>query len=225
MPTPTPTIYPYALTTLERVKTRLTITVDTFDSFLIRLANSVTDTVERELGLNVGHHIVLTTYTNEVYSVGHNKQAYLILRAAPVRTLSSFEWRAGTPSNPSWTPFIIDQYELKNPQPAPNGTDMWYPSGIIRVYGVLPRIYDNMLRATYSAGYAVDWENEGTDTHELPGDLSQLADDLIVRWWKRRELAGQTAQSLQGQTVSNWKNMIDQDDKDILDRYKRPQFF
>ncbi len=80
--------------------------------------------------------------------------------------LISFQWRAGTPSNPNWTSFITDQFEL----------DEQGYSGIVRVYGAMPRIYSNMLRATYVAGYPVDWQNAGNGTtHQLPADLTNLA--------------------------------------------------
>ena len=229
MPTPPPTIHAYALTTLERVKTRLEITTTSWDTFLERLINSVTDYIEGQCGLARGHHFVTTEYFNEIYSVMTGRQTYLILRAAPVTVLTKFEYRAGTVTNPAWTSFIPDQFELKNPQPTPNDTDgtkMWWPSGIVRVYGVLPRLMDNMLRVTYTAGYAVDWSNEADSTkHFLPADISELADDLVVRWYKRRELAGQTGQTLEGQTVTGWRNELDKDDLDTITRNKRVQFY
>ena len=228
MPNPTPTIYPYALTTLEHIKTRLNITVTTWDNILIRMINSVTDHIEGQCGLSRGKHFVQTTYTNDVYSVVNGRQEYLVLRAGNVTAIANFQYRAGTVSTPSWTNFITDQWEYKNPQPRPDDTDgtkLWGPSGIIRVYGVLPRLMDNMLRVTYTAGYAVDWENEGTSSHWLPEDLTQLADDLVTRWWKRRELAGQSGQTLEGQTVTGWRNEIDADDIAIINRHKRLQFY
>ena len=57
--------------------------------------------------------------------------------------LISFQWRSGTPSNPNWTSFIQDQFEL----------DQQGRSGIIRVYGSIPGLYNNMIRATYVAGF------------------------------------------------------------------------
>ena len=232
MPTLNTQIVPYALTTLERVKTRLQITNTNYDLFLTRLINSVTDHIEGQCGLARGHHFVSTTYNNEVYSVSQPRQVYIILRAPNVTAISSFQYRAGTVSNPSWTSFITDQWEYKNPQPRPddtNGTLLWGPAGIIRVYGVLPRLMDNMIRISYTAGYMVDWYNEGMGnnpvTHWLPADLSQLADDLIVRWWKRRELAGQSGQTLEGQAVTGWRDAMDGDDINVINRYMRPQFY
>lgn len=194
----------YALTTLQRCKDRLDITIPDKDGVLIRMINSVTDFIERECGKtgpesfpNDGH-FVQKTYTNEVYTARGKRQERLVLRNSPVTylivtgnltagsanvtvspytgiavgmqlyniqglfpqgtyissvgsngavTMSqpasvtmtgavfeisgliSFQWRAGTPSNPNWTSFITDQYEL----------DQMGRSGIIRVYAHSPR--------------------------------------------------------------------------------------
>src|ERR1035437_8087301 len=78
--------------------------------------------------------------------------------------LIKFQWRAGQPSNPSWTDFIQDQSELVEQG----------HSGIVRVYGVMPQMYNNMLRATYVAGFPYDWQNAGNNggTHQVPADLT-----------------------------------------------------
>src|SRR5580698_4480585 len=86
-------VYPYALTTLQRVKDRLSINNANSDTELTRLINGVTDFLERECGKsglerypNDGHFIQ-KTYTNEVYSVYGKKQEKLVLRNAPVTYL------------------------------------------------------------------------------------------------------------------------------------------
>jgi hypothetical protein len=125
--------------------------------------------------------------------------------------LLSFEWRAGTPSNPVWTAFIPDQFEIEE-----QGA-----SGIIRVYGVMPRLYSNMLRATYIAGYAVDWQNAGNgSTHQLPADLSNTCENIVIRIHKRVLLAGKTSENIQGATNA-WRNDLDQDDKSVILSYTR----
>jgi hypothetical protein len=284
MPDKKEQVYSYALTSLARVKDRLGLTDSSFDLILIRLINSVTDSIERACGKsglerspNDGH-FVLKTYTNEVYSVFGKNQIRLVLRNAPVRysyldgdtvsgsvtvsncttvaglvvgmpivgagissgttiaaigtttiTLSqvagatqtgvyleasgllNFQWRAGTPSNPFWTNFIPDQFEIEN-----QGA-----SGIVRVYGVMPRLYSNMLRATYVAGYPVDWQNAGNGTtHQLPADLSGTCENIVVRLYKRIKLAGQASENIQGATLA-WRNDLDQNDKDVIQSYTR----
>jgi hypothetical protein len=125
--------------------------------------------------------------------------------------LISFQWRAGTPDNPDWTSFFTPQYELEQ---------QGY-SGIVRVYGPMPRIYSNMLRATYQAGYAIDWQNAGNGTtHQLPADLTNLCEDLVERIFKRRGLAGKSSESLQGATTA-WRNELDAIDLRVIENYRR----
>jgi hypothetical protein len=279
-------VAPYALTTLQRVKDRLDISIDDNDAVLTRMINGATDFIERECGKtgletypNDGH-FVQKTYTNEVYSASGKKQIHLVLRNTPVTylivtgnltqgspnvtvapytgivagmplysiqglfpqgtyvasvgangaltmsqpasvTLSgavfeisgliSFQWRSGTPSNPNWTPFLVDQFELLN-----QGR-----SGIIRVYGAIPGLYNNMLRATYVAGYPVDWQNAGNgSTHQLPSDLTNLCENIVVRIYKRRALDGKASEAIQGATTS-WKDQLDAFDRNVIANYRR----
>ena len=104
--------------------------------------------------------------------------------------LISFQWRSGTPSNPNWTSFITDQFEL---------AEQGY-SGIVRVYGVMPRIYNNMLRATYVAGYPYNWANAGDGKRRtsFPADLTNLCENLVVRIFKRRQLDGKASENIAG---------------------------
>jgi len=220
MPTVKEKVYPYALTTLARVKDRLDIAIDDKDPIFIRMINGATDYIERECGKsglekspNDGH-FMQKTYTNEVYSIRGTKQIYLPLRNAPVSALTSFQWRAGTPSNPQWTSFITDQFELVE-----DGT-----SGIVRVYGVMPRLYSNMIRATYTAGYPFDWQNAGNaGSHLLPADLTNLCENIVVRIYKRRMLDGKSSENIQGATTS-WRDALDSFDRDVINAYKRPIF-
>jgi hypothetical protein len=276
----------YALTTLQRVKDRLDISIDDNDAVLTRMINGATDYIERECGKtgleafpNDGH-FVQKTYTNEVYTAQGRKQERLVLRNSPVTyllvtanltqgsanvtvspytgivagmqlyniqglfpqgtkvltvgssgalTMSqpasvtqsgavfeisgllSFQWRAGTPSNPNWTDFIQDQYEL----------DQQGRAGIIRVYGSIPGLYNNMIRASYVAGYPVDWQNAGNgSTHQLPSDLTNLCENIVVRIYKRRALDGKASEAIQGATTS-WRDQLDALDRNVINNYRR----
>jgi hypothetical protein len=193
-----------------------------YDAVLTRMINSLTDFISNECGV---FSFVQQTYTNEVYSADATKQIYLVLRNKPVFSISSFQYRAGTPTNPSWTDFIADQYELIDPRTDPISGLIWYPSGVIRVYGVIPRLYNNMLRVTYVAGYPVDWANAGNrTTHLLPADLTNLCENLVVRRFKRRQLAGQSSMQIEGSNVSGWRNVLDAEDEDILGQYRQFNF-
>src|ERR1039458_7578606 len=86
-------VYPYSLTTLQRVKDRLEITIDDKDAVLTRMINAATDYIERECGKtglemypNDGH-FMQKKYLNEVYTAQGRKQERLVLRNAPVTYL------------------------------------------------------------------------------------------------------------------------------------------
>jgi hypothetical protein len=192
-----------------------------FDTVLTRLINWATNFINNECGV---YSFVQQTYANDTYSIDNPRQSFLQLRNIPVFSLTSLQWRAGTPTNPSWTDFIPDQFELVDPRTDPISGLTWYPSGIVRVYGVLPRIYSNMIRATYVAGYPVNWANpEDHNTHWLPGDLTSVCENLVVRRFKRRMLAGQSSQSLDGGTTS-WRDKLDAEDLAVLGQYRQLNF-
>jgi hypothetical protein len=95
---------------------------------------------------------------------------------------------------------------------------------MLRFYGVLPSASSNMVRATYVAGYPVDWDNAGDGaTHLLPADLTALCENLVVRRFKRRQLAGMSSQALEGATHS-WRNTLDQEDQDVIAQHRDLHF-
>jgi hypothetical protein len=217
---------PFALTTLQRVKDLLfdpnTTQTAAFDTVLTRLINEATNYINNECGRGGG--FVQQTYTNDTYSIDNPSQKFLQLRNTPVFSLTSLQWRAGTPTNPSWTDFIGDQYELIDPRTDPISGTTWYPSGIVRVYGTLPRIYNNMIRATYVAGYPVNWANaEDHNTHWLPGDLTNLCENLVIRRFSRRQFAGKSSERI-GDASTTWRNALDQEDLDIIGQYRQLNF-
>lgn len=131
--------------------------------------------------------------------------------------LINFQWRTGTPAtNPAWINFIPDQYELIN-EGAP---------GLIRLYGFVPAMRENMIRATYYAGYTVDWANAGNGTtHQLPADITNTVENLVVRAFKRRMIAGKGTESLNGASTS-WNKEIDAEDQAVIGHYRRmPSIF
>jgi hypothetical protein len=191
------------------------------DTVLIRFINSVTEYINNECGRR---SFVRQTYVNDTYSIDSGRQDTLILRNTPVFSISSFQWRAGTVTNPSWTDFIADQYELIDPRTDPVSGTVWYPSGMVRVYGVLPRLTSNMIRVSYVAGYPVNWDNAGDgSTHMLPGDITGVCENLVVRRFKRRSFGGMSSQALEGAT-SSWRNEIDAEDLDVLAQYRDMHF-
>jgi hypothetical protein len=193
-----------------------------YDAVLTRMINYATNYIQNECGV---FSFVQQSYVDDVYSIDSSGQIFLPLRNKPVFSISKFQYRAGTPSNPSWTDFIADQYELIDPRTHPVNGTVWYPSGTIRVYGAMPRIYSNMIRVSYAAGYPVNWANpEDLNTHWLPGDLTSVCENLVVRRFKRRQNAGQSSISIEGATVAGYRNVLDVEDEDVLGQYGQITF-
>ena len=83
----------------------------------------------------------------------------------------------------------------------------------------------NMIRASYVGGYPVNWANpEDHNTHWLPGDITSVCENLVVRRFKRRSLAGQSSMALDGATVGGWRNVLDVEDENVLAQYRQLNF-
>lgn len=203
-------IQPHALTSLARLKQRLTITSVDLDPVLERIINAATGYIEK----HCNRRFKKTTYTNEVHTVHARGQDMIALKQVPVVTLTSAQYRAGTPSSPSWTSFIADEFELVE-----DGK-----SGLIRIYGGVP-YGTNSIRFTYDAGYLIDFTDPTNPSlHTLPDELSDMCERIAVKLWKRRESEGKAQEAFEGGSVT-WETLLTGDDQDILDQYARmPEF-
>ncbi len=82
-----------------------------------------------------------------------------------------------------------------------------------------------MIRASYTGGYPVNWSNpEDHNTHWLPGDLTSVCENLVVRRFKRRMLAGQSSMTVEGVTVSGWRDKLDAEDLAVIGQYQQLNF-
>lgn len=200
----------YALTTVARVKARLTITVSAHDTVLMYLINGATDFIEGECNRRFKE----TTYTNEVYSIPNAGNGFLVLKQFPISTVSSLQFRAGLKSNPNWTEFVTDTWELME-DGAP---------GIIQIYGAFIQGL-NSVRVTYTAGYKINFSNYGDmTTHTLPADLTDLTERLAVKSFKRRESEGKEREVM-ANSMTIWKDLLSPEDLDVINRYRRVNFF
>lgn len=194
----------YALTTVDRVRNiRLRIEADGFDSLFANLINGVTDFIEGECNRRFKE----TTYTNELHTVHTYGQTMLVLRQSPVTEVTAFEYRVGLKSNPMWQAYFPDNWELLD-----DGD-----SGIIEVCSML----EKFNRVTYKAGYKIDWKNyDDEELHTLPSDLTDLAERLVVKWYKRRESEGKLSEGFDSSQVS-WSADFTKEDQATLNRYRR----
>lgn len=201
------TILSYALTTVARIKTRLTITVSTHDTILLYLINSVTDFIEGECNRRFKE----TTYMDEIYSISGNGNL-LTLKQYPVSVIA-LQYRAGLKSNPNWTDFNLDDWEVLE-----DGA-----SGIVEFHGGVKGT--NSVRVSYVAGYKINFANYGDmNTHTLPADLSDLAERLAVKLFKRREAEGKTREDFNGGSIT-WKDLLNPEDQETINKYRRVNFF
>lgn len=196
----------HALTTLQRVKDRMGITSNGFDSLLERLIDSATDLIESYCT----RRFKTATYANEVCGVESEGGRMVMLKHSPVTALASLEYRAGTPDNPFWTAFLASDYELVG-----DGS-----SGLVRIYGGVP-LGTNNVRVNYTAGYKINFASPyDLAQHTLPFDLSDACERLIVKSFKKREGAGKQSESA-GEASTVWMQNLETEEMMTLDRYRR----
>lgn len=200
--------YTNALTTKARVKARLAITSTGWDTVLDRLINSATDFIEVQCGRKFGS----AEYT-EYQSIEVDGAKYILLEQAPVTAITSLEYRQGLYNNPNYTTIPATEYELEG-----NGRN-----GIIRIHGYFFRGTDT-VKIVYTAGYTIDFDNAGDLTqHDLPADITELCEKMVVRWFKKREDEGktETIMGTEGGGTIRWQDGLSKDDKAIIDSYRR----
>lgn len=175
----------HALTSKENIKDRLQLTTTSFDDLIDRLILSITDKIERMCN----RRFVQATYTHELYdgsdSFGSRRMA-LIVKNAPIGALAAVEYKAGTNSDPDWTPVDEDEYDLDA------------KSGILYFNFGLPVGKQN-IRLTYTGGYAaysigvnsywkynitptgtVDGSNRTFTLPEAAGEITVYADGIRI---------------------------------------------
>lgn len=133
-------MYGDALTTKTRVKDRLNITATTFDDVIDRIILAVTARIEAMCG----RRFIQATYTNELHDgsdVYGMRRQFLILKNAPVQTVTSVQYNAGSNSDPDWRTFDEDDYDVN------------LFSGIIRFRSAMAGGFQN-IRVTYTGGFS-----------------------------------------------------------------------
>jgi hypothetical protein len=197
-----------ALTTVQRVKDRLALAVAStgFDSVFLRLISAASEFIKHECGVASFKE---ATYSQEKYSFDRATDK-LFLKNIPATAVATLYYNVGSLGTPSWTAYASDDWSFD------------IDSGIITLQGTFP-IGQKTVAVTYTAGYKIDFANFGSATHTLPADLTELCERLAVRWFKRREAEGKTAESMNGGSIT-WDKDITSEDKAILTMYKRILF-
>jgi len=132
----------------------------------------------------------------------------LILRNAPVVSITNIKYNVGTQATPSWVTYDADEYTLDT------------LTGIVHFYSPMPAGIQN-ISVTYVAGYLIDFANEYDDTlHTLPYEVSDLCERLVTKLLKKRESEGRTQESFSNSTI-NWGAFLDEHDRMTIANYRR----
>ncbi|MCK5015457.1 MAG: hypothetical protein KAS32_00130 [Candidatus Peribacteraceae bacterium] len=188
------------MTTKQRIKRRLEIEGIAFDNLFEDLIRLVQGNIETRLSRKIDQQLFVEVYNWSDVSV--------ILRNAPVISVTKLERNRFTQANPDW--FEIDP-------------DFFAFDPII---GVLKTndIEDGFqnARVTYTAGWVVEYDSEGIPTvnHTLPFDLVDLAEKLVIRLFKKRKSEGRTTDSFDTTTIE-WSALFETGDKEVLANYMR----
>jgi hypothetical protein len=197
-----------ALTTLERVKNRLGLKETNFDILLEQIINSVTDWIESQCN---NRRFKQTSYTNEIFDGSpspRHLRRNLVFMHIPIISLSSFKRNIGLSSSPIWSDVFLEEYQLLDKE------------GMIYMPAGLP-VGRRNIKVSYVAGYKIDFSHETDATkHNLPFDISALAERLAVKEFKRREDVGKSGETVGDATV-NYFDHLEEEDKATITKYKR----
>lgn len=201
-----------ALTTLARIRAILALETGktTNDTIIESFINGVSTFIETYCG----RKLISATYTEKITPNSCN-DVYLFLKQVPVTALTSVKYRAGTPSVPSYTAYTADDYELEG-----DGSE-----GMVRMYASMPS-GSNSVQVQYTAGYLIDFSNVDDEVkHTLPPDITMVAEKLIIKAYKKRTSAGVASETGGSGDNISWQKEMDDEDKIILDKYRRLSLF
>ena len=191
-----------ALTTLARLKAIMNIHTDKNDSALTMLINQATGFIEQY----TKRRLFSQTYTQEEYD--GTGESNLVLKQFPVTTLTTLEYNQASGNTDDWKTFQTQDY-------------WFYDDGRIkfRTGKLLSR--PQKYRATYVAGYLIDFENENVPaSHTLPFELEYVCQSLASGMFAKRSSAGIRTSKIGDQSVTFMSQLLNnKETKAILDKY------
>lgn len=199
MPTTIPTD---ALTTRAKVKSYAGISSTDFDTVIDELITYVTAYIKSYCG----RQFKAASYI-EIYDTYQGRKK-LFLRQRPVNSITTVEYRSGTPTSPIWNTYSADSY-LK-----------YLEEGYIHFYGGLPGISQG-LRVTYNAGYLIDFTDEfNSAAHTLPEDITLAATEICAVILNKRKSQGISSETTEGQSITYETPKLSDHQRNILGKYK-----
>jgi len=271
-----------ALTTKERIKTRLQITATTWDTLLDNLILAVT----KRISNMCNRRFTQATFTHELHdgsdTYGSCRKA-LIVKNAPLGTISAIEYDAGVNGAEDWTAFFDDEWRadltagiIYFPSGLPRGMQniritytggySGYSIGVMNywTFNIIPTgtvdgsnltftlpedateliVYADGVRVlasnyTFVAGSATFTFDEGqapyssiavdylpeianADSEQwLPADLVEVAEEVVVRLFKKRDSEGRSSESFQESSITWNENVYTAENLATIKNYRR----
>ena len=187
-----------ALTTKALIKSRLAITITDYDTLLDKIIGAVVTRINQMTGR------VFTTanFTNELHDDSDalgSLRSVLIVKNAPITTLTSIQYDAGANGSAQWTDFPAADYRAD------------LPLGIIHFPHGLPRGMQN-VRVTYVGGYA---------SNAYPEDVVEVVEEVVVRIFKRRDSEGKSSEGFQESSITWNENVFTPENLATIKNYRR----
>lgn len=207
-----------AFTTLSRAKVFLQKTgTTTYDTMITLLINMATEFIERETNRN----LLSQTYTNEEYDGTDSPE--LILKQSPVNALTRLQVNNAGDNSDSWETINSIRY-------------FFYADGRIRMNSARGDFLDvdagvfigaeKKYRATYTAGYLIDFDNENDPSlHTLPGDIEYACLKLVAEMFNTGGVTGLESTRV-GDISMKLRTVTKQDPivSEIIGRYTKYSF-
>lgn len=200
-----------ALTTLARAKVFLGIGSDSKDDMITLAINHATGFIEQYCRRS----FLSQTYTQEKYDGTGTK--VLLLKQFPVTSITSLEQNLN-PDNGDANWETIDTKDY-----------FWYADGRIEAYSfTFDRFlaYPQKYRATYVAGYKIDFTQENTPaSHNLPTEIEYATVKLVSGIMNTRRAEGLSSSRIGDLGITLKAKLFDDDEvRAILDKYTGPVF-
>lgn len=194
-----------AYTTLARLKSLLSLNGDKLDTAITIYINMACGAIDSYLGFGLARQ----TYTQEQQDATDDNM--ILLNVFPVASVATLQYNQSLDNSADWVTFAAADY-------------FWYEDGRIKLVGKNIIDRPQRYRATYDAGYLIDFANETDPTkHTLPGDIEYAVSVLVGGMLNKRRAGGLTMERV-GDTINQFAPLIAGDPEvcGILDGYRQP---
>jgi hypothetical protein len=174
------------------------------------LIEDATATIQQQCGRT----FLIKEYEDFIFDGGEVDEMprkYVCFPYLPITEWTTLEYKRGTETAPDWTEVDRNNYTVD------------FKRGIIYSRSGFLRGFQN-LRATFTAGYLVDWDKEENPAHHtLPKAITALATQYVAKMFQLRASQGLSSETTEGQSVSYMSGGMTEFTKEqqaIIDEYK-----